>query len=586
MPLIHDVHQQFAEYFNNETLKPYFYLLSKRLSEGHICLDLNHLNLSDLPEGYKLSSIEAISNEYLVSTTEEKKPIVLQNNRLYLERYYYYETVILNAIKSFTNTVHSTAINVDQIKDTFGYLRPMLSNSSPGEINWQTVGVIQAVVNNFTIITGGPGTGKTTTVAKILSALFRQNKNLKVALAAPTGKAATRMAESLKNSLENADELKNQFGSLEPATIHRLLGYKRDSIHFRHNSENPLDFDVIIIDEASMIDVALFAKLLDAIEPNKKLILLGDKDQLASVEAGSLFGDLCLAQKQLNYLPATLKDLYKELLNAEEFNLLLPYFSETSKHSLFGHVIELRKSYRFSDDEGIGKLSKAIIRNDVSTIKSVFENKDDKVIIDPFYSNEIFTKFVSKFHSYIHEKDIKLALKKLNDARILCALREGDSGVKETNKRVEKYLKEKGWLRVNSEFYENRPVIITKNDYELQLFNGDIGIVRKDESDDKLKLWFEDNEGGLKKVYPGSVNYAETVFAMTVHKSQGSEFKEVLIILPQAEEIPILTRELLYTAITRAKEKVTIQGQQKVVMKSANTRVVRGSGLADRFHEN
>lgn len=585
MPLIHDVHQQFAEYFGNENLKPYFYLLSKRLSDGHICLNVDNLDLSDLPEAYKLPSLETIRNDDLVSTKEEKKPIVFKNNRLYLERYYYYETVILNAIKNFTSRVQSTAPNVEQLREAFDYLH-LKGSSSPEEINWQTVAIIQAVVNNFTIITGGPGTGKTTTVAKILSILFRQNKNLKVALAAPTGKAAARMAESLKNSLDKPDELQDQFSSLEPSTIHRLLGYRKDSIHFRRNRENPLDFDVIIVDEASMIDVALFAKLLDAIEPHKKLILLGDKDQLASVEAGSLFGDLCMAQDHLNYLPATLQSVYNELLTSHEFNLLMPYFSETSTHPLFGHVIELRKSYRFSDNEGIGKFSKAVIRNDVPTIKYFFQNKDEKIVIDPFYLTEIFTKFVSKFHSYINEKDIKEALKKLNDARILCALREGDSGVKETNKRIEKYLKEKGWLHMNGGFYENRPVIITKNDYELQLFNGDIGIVRKDESDGKLKLWFEDNEGGLKKVYPGSVNYAETVFAMTVHKSQGSEFKEVLIMLPQSEEIPILTRELLYTAITRAKEKVIIQAPYDVILKSAKTSVVRGSGLAERFQEN
>lgn len=589
MPITQDVHHQFAEYFNNENLKPYFYLLSKKLSEGHICLNLENIEKEELPDGYSLKDIKKISGNDLLASGNEIKPLVINNDKLYLHRYFYYETLILNAVKAFTKTFapnHSmlehALKNPDLLKKIFQH-----NPANSKEVNWQNVAVIQALTNHFTIITGGPGTGKTTTVAKILSNLFYNNPALKVALAAPTGKAAARMAESLKATSSEWEPIKENFSKLEPFTIHRLLGYKKNSIHFKHNKDNPLNYDVIIIDEASMIDIALFAKLLEAIEPDKKLILLGDKNQLASVEAGSLFGDLCMAQSELNYLNPADKKTYETILSKKEFESLQPWFSKKSDHPLFGKVIELQKSYRFSDEEGIGKFSKAILENKAEDITMFFKNEDPKICIDPNYSKQIFHAFISGYEAYLKEKDIAIALKKLNNLRVLCALREGERGVREINKRIEKYLKDQKLIFPGTEFYENRPILITKNNYELQLFNGDIGIVRKDEDDNnKLKLWFENKDGGLKKVYPGSISHAETVFAMTVHKSQGSEFNEVLVMLPDKEDIPILTRELIYTSVTRAKQKVIIQSPHNVLLAAAKSKVVRGSGLADRFQKN
>ncbi len=296
-----NVHQQFAEYFPSEEVKPFFYLLSKKLEEGHICIDLENINKEDLDGLYKLPN-SSFSTNPLVSSGTKKKPLILHQNRLYFQRYFNYETIILNWInESIAREQQQFENNFEHLKKQIEFIQNLFPTNIQSETDWQLVAAISAVLNNFTIITGGPGTGKTTTVAKILSILYQINPDLKVALAAPTGKAAARMDESLKAAASKEDKIvQSKFENIQPFTIHRLLGWKKNSIYFRQDANNPLNYDVVIVDESSMIDVALFAKLLDAIGPKTKLILLGDKNQLTSVEAGSLFGDLCQAQKQLN----------------------------------------------------------------------------------------------------------------------------------------------------------------------------------------------------------------------------------------------------------------------------------------------
>ncbi|MEO9209631.1 MAG: exodeoxyribonuclease V subunit alpha, partial [Ginsengibacter sp.] len=440
-----------------------------------------------------------------------------------------------------------------------------------------------AVLNNFTIITGGPGTGKTTTVAKILSILFQINPDLKVALAAPTGKAASRMDESLKIAAEKENEIiQTKFQTLQPFTIHRLLGWQKNSIYFKHNSDNTLNYDVVIVDEASMIDVALFAKLLSAIGAKTKLIVLGDKNQLTSVEAGSLFGDLCQAQISLNIFSEERVTLINSFIENKSQQIPDAAIS-ISPHPLFQHVIELQKSYRFSDDKGIGKFSKAVIKNDEESIKEFFKNTDEQILIDTKYSASIFQKFIDAYKEYIEEKDLSKAFKKLNQLKVLVAVREGEQGLYAINKEIERYLIERKYIKYDQEFYENRPVMVTSNNYELNLFNGDIGIIRRDENG-IIKIWFENN-GQIQGISPFLISKVETVFAMTVHKSQGSEFNKILIVLPKNENIKILTRELLYTAISRAKERVIIQGSEATILQTSKEIVKRGSGIIARFNQ-
>lgn len=596
MQTLNNVHQQFAEFFKSETLKPFAFLVSKKLSEGHICLNLSDAANELSESGFDRSqaggkSIERLKSETFVTVKDgPKQPFVLHNNRLYLQRYFNYETVILKRIKAFVQSEEEqTQTRIAELRANATFTQSLfddpwfVKSSLPAEnIDWQLVAAVSAVLNNFTIITGGPGTGKTTTVAKILSILYRINPNTKVALAAPTGKAAVRMAESLSASAGNTLA---PFQTITPGTIHRLLKYIPNSPYFQHNKDNPINYDVVIVDESSMIDVALFAKLLDAIGPETKLILLGDKDQLASVEAGSLFGDLCKTTSIAKVLSRQRADLVNSFIIDKERRITREYIFESRPHLLSEHIVELRRSRRFTSDKGIGKLSKAVITNDVDTLQQyIRDKKDAQITIDVNYDTELFEQFVNGYADYINEPDIKQALQKLNRLRVLCAVREGEQGLYSLNKQIENYLHKKKLINKNAEYYQNRPVIVTKNYYSLGLFNGDVGIIRADENG-VVKAWFQDNEGQLRPVFPGYVAESETVFAMTIHKSQGSEYDAVLVVLPNNINVPILTRELLYTAVTRARLKVTVQAGEAVILHAANGVVQRASGIMERFEE-
>ena len=598
MQTINDVHQQFAVFFKSDALKPFAYLVSKRLAEGNICVHLDELNLSPdeliYLEKYRLITAKnQLLTEPLVTTAAgEKQPFVLHNNRLYLQRYFSYESSILASIQScIASEKKLQQQRLQQLITHKDFIRSLSSPDSDirlteeEKIDWQQTAAIVGVLNNFTIITGGPGTGKTTTVAKMLAILFTIDPAFKVALAAPTGKAAVRMAESLKGSKIDVDiAIKEKFKTLVPTTIHRLLKYVPDSPYFKHDQTNPLVYDLVIVDEASMIDVALFSKLLAAIGPATRIILLGDKDQLASVEAGSLLGDLCQTQRRMNLMSAENVELINSFIPVMEQQITIGYI-EAADNVLSEHIIELKRSRRFTGDGGIGTFSKAVIHGRMDEIEAFVDEKRDKAVtIDTRYADDLFNDFIAGYEEYIGEKDISKALEKLNQLRVLCAIREGPQGLKAMNKKIESMLIKKGLVDNKIEFYNNRPIIVTRNYPELKLFNGDVGIIRPD-SNGSLKAWFEDSDKNLRAVLPGYITSAETVFAMTIHKSQGSEYDKVLVMLPSSAGQPLLTRELLYTAITRAKKIVLLQASKETIMYTANKSVQRVSGIMERFSE-
>jgi exodeoxyribonuclease V alpha subunit len=593
---LNDVHQQFAEYFNVPALKPYAWLLSKKLSEGHICLNLDTVDKvsAELPTYYTITATGSKPLESLPlvgQQGDDSHPFVLFRNRLYLQRYYRYETGFLHRIQEFLAAEKEqfagrlALLQQQKALITALFKKPASAVPAVSEeeaVNWQLAAAVTGILSNFTIITGGPGTGKTTTVAKILALLYATYPSMKVALAAPTGKAAARMAESLRNTTLTIDQtIIDKFQALSPSTIHRLLKPFSGTPYFRHNQQNPLNYDVVIVDECSMIDVALFTKLLDAVAVGTRLILLGDKDQLASVEAGSLFGDLCLAQP-INLFSEDRRALINEFINDAPSRIPVSYVSDDHSHPLFQHLVELRYSHRFTGHAGIGKFSKAVIQNNVPVLEQFLQGGEEQVAIDPDYSTELFNRFVAGYTAFIEEKDIRSALKKMTNLRVLCAIREGEQGLYAVNSRIEKHLYDKKLIHHNASFYENRPIILTRNYYEHGLFNGDTGIIRANK-EGQLMAWFEDSTGELKSVMPGYLSEAETVFAMTIHKSQGSEFEQVLVILPPVTEAPLLTRELLYTAVTRAKKQVYIQGSAETILTTAQRSVERASGIAARF---
>lgn len=565
-----NVHQQFADYFPSVPARPYLYLLSKKLAEGHICIRPDEIKKTDLDDHYTIHQPISLQ-ESLVSDGTSPQPMVLYNDHLYFHRYFVYESSIIDKLKALLETSQTELEKrVDQLVTHENVVHSLL-NTQSDEPDWQSVAALLGYLHQFTIITGGPGTGKTTTVSKLLQLMFSLDPQIKVAMAAPTGKAAARMAESIQN---NPQFERNNL-DLTPFTIHRLLGFIKNSIYFKHNESNPLPYDVVVVDESSMIDVALFAKLIQAIGPQTRLIMLGDKNQLASVEAGSLFGDLCSIPEQLNHFSKPITDSLNKIFNHK----LLPPGGE-NLNPLCDHIVELQRSYRFSDDEGIGKFSRIVLKGDLDAFDRFVESGDAIVSFDFDYTEKKFNDFVSLFDAYIKCDDIAEAIKTFNQARMLCALRDGSFGFYETNTRVEKQLEKRGLIKRTREFYEHRPIMITRNDYVLGLNNGDTGIIRKDEKG-FLKAWFE-IKGELTAFNPSLLNFTETAFCVTIHKSQGSEFDEVLILLPDFE-VPVLTKELIYTAVTRAKEKVLIQADKQILKQAILHTIERGSGVQSRL---
>lgn len=583
-----DLCEVFANYFDKQ-VKPIAYAVYQKLEEGSICLDILQYNKLLSDGSYKNPFIEDDNkltlpddnNPFVSYNEKDYKPFIIQDNRVYLHRYYFYETIIINKIKSLIeNEKENISSIINLILDNKNLINNLF-NDNGNDINWQKIAALNILLNNFSIITGGPGTGKTTTIAKIIYIILCLFPDKKITLAAPTGKAAMRLNESLQKAINNihdiSEDIKEKMQALKASTIHRLLKSKRNSPYFHHNTENPLIEDVIIIDESSMIDGALMAKLFMAINDKSKLVLLGDKDQLASVEAGSIFGDFCANRNRIN------------VFNKEQLSFIKNWYPGLSDNYLnkndsilSGHITELTVSYRFNITNGIGKFSSDLINDKIILSDLLHKYQDNTLKIDENYDNNLFCSFCDYYEDYIKEKDILKAIEKLNKLKILCALRDGKTGVYEYNTKIEQYLSTKGLLKPDKLFYENQPIIITSNDYNLELFNGDTGIVRKDK-DNKLMAWFIDQDGKLKPVPVEFLQNYETVFAMTVHKSQGSEFENVVVILPKNPDISILTKELLYTAITRAKKQVLIQGNVKTIEKISKRTVNRASGINERL---
>jgi len=584
------IHQIFADYFDDD-LKEIAFAVSQKLEEGHVCLDLKSYNNT---ANRKWDATQLLKQEMVTDNPDEElQPFVLVNGKFYLQRYYLYESRIVKKLKRWLNAEENTALkeSINTERDFLKALFPPQKTNDDFElkINWQMVAVLNAAVNRFTIITGGPGTGKTTTVAKFLALRFHRKNDLRVALAAPTGKAAARLNESLAGAKKHLSiALQAFFETIKAQTIHRLLGVKYGTPYFRYNADNPLPYDVVVVDESSMIDVALMAKLFDAVGDETQLLLLGDKNQLASVEAGSVFGDLCKIQPKANAMKDSDRDFYNRFLPADT-TIPQEYVVADNKNNLLGHIVELKRSYRFNDNEGIGKFSRLVIDGvlDKSHLINDFQDcaNETQCVQTALYDTPLVDDYLADFRGYAEEKDIAEALRKLNKIKLLCAVREGEYGVYAYNRMVERYLRKHNLLGEPALFYHNQPVMITANDYSKQLFNGDIGLVRWDETRQVLMAYFFGQDGEVISFRPEFLSAWETVFAMTIHKSQGSEFDKVVVVLPNDTQQQILTRELLYTAVTRAKQKVLVLTTEEVLLRTVKRKVDRVSGIEEQMNE-
>jgi exodeoxyribonuclease V alpha subunit len=502
--------------------------LSNARAQGHSCITVNeedklNIMLSGVADGSGF------------------KPLVIEEDTLYLQRYWQYESQLSRSIVDLV----ANKINLSEPQ---GLLDQYFSLDSNAEIDWQKHAAKTAITNRFTIITGGPGTGKTTTVVKILALLqeLSNEKYLNIALVAPTGKAAMRLKESIlksKVSLNSSSAIKDAI-PVDVQTIHRLLGVQKFSPYFKYGAEKKLPFDLLVIDEASMIDLPLMAKLLSALTINSRVIILGDKDQLASVETGSILADLSLA------LPK--------------------------------NTVELKKSYRFSGN--IKKLAVKVNRQEgVKAWQLIDSSKNDVSLL----SSDLISYIVDKQDSYLdlikNSADFKDIYTEFNCFQVLCATRRGGFSIEDINNRVVNKLRENNRIKIASDWYIGRPILITQNSPALDLYNGDIGICLFDESKkSQLVVCFLMPDGKVKKYLPARLPHCETVFAMTIHKSQGAEFDEVLLVLPE-KITPILTKELIYTGVTRAKNKVQVVSSKSVFIEAVNRKVERNSGLIKRI---
>jgi exodeoxyribonuclease V alpha subunit len=418
-----------------------------------------------------------------------------------------------------------------------------------------------AIRRPFAVISGGPGTGKTTTVVRVLALLQELEIVVpdRVALSAPTGKAAARLREAMAQ-VSTESKLLDVSPLSDAVTLHRLLGWRSGGRPPTYGPNRAIPYDVVVVDEASMVDLALMTQLLEALPAKARLILLGDQDQLASVEAGAVLSDICAAAES---------------------------------KPLVGSVARLRHSWRFTRDSQIGRLATAVTNGDTNeALATLSESGQSDAIMRPAAKRADLVDLLEEHCVGVFAEGLRLAatgapaeavFNSIFRLQLLAAHRSGPGGVDELNQQVEKQLALRGLLRPGDTWYPGRPVLVTRNDYNLRLFNGDIGVVLPDpDQPERLKAVFAQPEGGWRAISPGRLPEHVTAYAMTVHKSQGSEFNCVIMVLPERASY-VLSRALLYTAITRATDRLEIWGSTEILEEAIRRRVRRASGLRDRL---
>jgi exodeoxyribonuclease V alpha subunit len=585
-------------------------LASARTREGHVCADLGRVaatpildplaqvaqqralgrGTGDLRWPELAHWIDALARSELVGDGATPSPLVLDRGRgrLYLRRYWQYEQRLAAQIKARA-ALTDDGLDLSLLRGGVERLFPH-TGADGGEAGGQRRAAVMAVLRRFAILSGGPGTGKTSTVVKLLALLVEQaaaagRKRPVLTLVAPTGKAAARLVESIqraKESLPCADEIKRDIPE-EARTIHRCLGSRPGRPgRFCHDADNPLATDLVLVDEASMVDLALMVRLLDAVPPRARLILLGDRDQLASVDAGAVLGDICNAEDTRGF-SASFTGRVADICGDE------PAASANTDAAtgVWDCVAHLTKSFRYKESSGIGVLARAVNAGDVASVRRILSSGDHQdVSLRPLpregaLGDELRDLVVQGYRPYLTATGAAAKFDAFNRFRVLCAHRRGPHGVDDTNELAERALASAKLLARSGATYAGRPVLVTTNDYNVRLFNGDIGLILEEEpSRGRLTATFSAPDGTTRSLAPSRLPPHETAFAMTIHKSQGSEFDEVVVLLPE-EISPILSRELIYTAVTRARSKVTIFGDAEVVAHAVARRIERASGLRE-----
>ena len=565
-------------------------LASRRTAAGDVCLDIVAAAegaLSEYPPGFLPDDagrwIEALVKSPVVGAPGDYRPLILdEKGRLYLYRYWKYEHSLAGAIARMSSRAradYDAALLGEGLERMFG--RPS------GGPDLQRLAAAVAVMKSFTVVSGGPGTGKTSTVVRILALLAEQalssGRHMRAALAAPTGKAAVRLQEAVRGALDTlpCDPRVRRCLPAEALTLHRLLESLPGSPYFRHNAGNPLPYDVVVVDESSMADLPLMAKLADALLPDARLILLGDRDQLSSVEAGAVLGDICNTGAEHHYS----KHFAAEVARLTGCG---PPASRAGVPPISDSIVMLKKSYRFDETGGIGALARAVREGNADEAVRILRSGTDGVILREdvdagTLASAIRVNAIEGLKAVASGREPRESFARMSEQALLCALRRGALGVTGLNESVERILSEEGLVNPRERWYAGRPVMVTRNDYSLGLYNGDMGVIL--DGAEGLRACFPSGDGGARSLMPRLLPEHETVYAMTVHKSQGSEFDRVIMVMPEKIS-PVLTRELVYTGVTRARRSVEIWSPAEVLASAVETPVRRASGLRDALWGN
>ncbi len=571
---------------------------STAVRRGAVCADLAHLIADGVrdDDGARVDGLTwpaladwlaALDASPICGGPGAHSPLVREGSRLTLRRLWAHEARLADALRA-RDIPLTTGVDDAALRDGLARLFP----EAGAKVDAQAIAAATAATRPFAVITGGPGTGKTTTVVKVLALLVEQALAAgkgppAILLLAPTGKAAARLSESIRGARGRLNVPEEVRAAIPDAasTIHRALGtIPGPAGGFRHGPEAPLPADVVLVDEASMVDLALMDRLVAATPRSARLLLLGDRDQLASVDAGAILGDLCAARRPARSAPARAALV--------RWGLALPAEDAPApaSPSLADAIVHLTHSHRFDPTRGIGRLATALRAGDAGEAAAVLrDGPADEVALHPGLSGEVLpgpladdllSTATAMADAASHPAR---ALQAFGGFRILCAHRRGPAGVASLNRLAESLLQKQRIIdRRLGAFYALRPVLITENDHPQSLYNGDVGLTLPVGPGGALRVCFPTAEGGVRLVVPERLPPHETTWAMTVHKSQGSEFGAVAVVLP-SDDGPLLTRELIYTAVTRARSRVALFGDVARVRTACARPVQRASGLQDRL---
>ncbi|MFT3790436.1 MAG: exodeoxyribonuclease V subunit alpha [Rudaea sp.] len=595
-------------------------LASAALAHGHGCLPLAALPgfVAELAEAADARVAEELPSPQTVRAALLASPWVARDaatpaalvfdahERIYLRRYFVYENTVAQSLASrlADSSLADALARTDPVALREALARQFAGDERDGRRADpdQRRAVLLALRSRLAIVSGGPGSGKTTTVLRLLALVVEWARSgglpaPRIALAAPTGKAAARLGETLRTrSGEDADDAIPRAA----VTVHRLLGLSPRDGRARFDRANPLPFDLVVIDEASMLDLALAARLCEALAPPARLILLGDRDQLASVEAGRVFGALSHAAAAAGgYSPALAQWLQNILLDKVDVGARFIAPAVASAESagrdesrpyedgvpvLADAYVELRGNHRFGARSAIGRLAQALRAGDATMAQAVLGESaaEARAVSVPSAAlpQRIVRDFAPRYAELAQAQDAAAAFAVADRFRVLCALREGPFGSVAINAAIEHELRRRGAGADAHGWYAGRLVIVGGNDYRLGLFNGDIGIALRSGAGGALEVWFRNADGGLRALPPLVLGAVEAAWALTVHKAQGSEFDEVVVVLPD-RDARVLTRELVYTAVTRARKKVELWTSGEVLARALARSTQRWSGLAD-----